>query len=189
MIISSRKIIDIAFSEPVAISAACLAVFALRATLAPSEDAATSDTFRLAADDQPRHLWDAASHVAMWPKPLFYGGELRDGAITVRAQDVETDSYERLSFEARLRGEHGGLLSFLENRYATNAGELRVAFWGAGLLLRVPLAAVHEWEHSYSLQEPWCAGADYCNSSYPVVQGARREDLTGCVGFVSIGRS
>ena len=183
-----RRIIDIAAHEPVALSAAALALFALRASLAPNDDAATPDAFLL-ADDEAHPLWEAAIQVANRAKPIFYRGEVRGAAIKVHLQHGTSDAAERLIFESRLLRGGLGLLQFVENRYPTNAGELRAAFWGAGMLLRLSVAAVGEWERTFSLQQPWCAGSDYCASSYPLAQGARSEDLADCVAFVSIGRS
>jgi hypothetical protein len=79
------------------------------------------------------------------------------------------------------------ILSFVHQRYGGAADQLRVACLGGGLLLRVNMPAVAEWERDYELLELWSAGADFTDTSYASGQGLRSEDIRDCVALISFG--
>jgi hypothetical protein len=176
-----RSVFEIEPDGPTALGAAAIALLALRASLAPLEHKGLPDVFRLEADDAVQPLASAARVVAALPKPLRYGGEVSGGAINVKFEDAH--GVRGLVAQHATR-----MLSFVYQRYGPAADQLRVACLGAGVLLRVNVPAVAEWERDYALLEPWGSGADFTDTSYASARGVRSEDIRDCVALISFGR-
>jgi hypothetical protein len=178
---------DIETDGTTAHGAAAVALLALRASLRRQEDGALPDLFRLDPDRSLQTLASAASEVAALPKPVRYRGEVSGGAITVKIESPDGVQGPRDLNAGPVAMNTPRLLSFVRQRYGSAADQLRVACLGAGLLLRVNVLAVAEWERDYELRELYSAGADFADSSYPSGQGVRPEDIPDCVALISFG--
>jgi hypothetical protein len=178
--ISVRSVSGIQPDGPTALGAAAIALVALRASLARLGHDALPDVFRLGTDDALHPLASAARLVAALPKPLRYGGEVSEGAIAVKIKSAD-------GVQGLVAKNPNRMLSFVYQRYGTAADQLRVACVGAGLLLRMNVPAVAEWERDYELLEPWSSGADFTDTSYASGQGVRSEDIRDCVALISFG--
>ena len=178
--VAVRSVSGLKPDGPAALGAAAIALLALRASLGRHGDGALPDVFRLDPDGPLHSLASAARLVAALRKPLRYRGEVCARAITVTFESAA-------GIQGLVAKNPNRMLSFVHQRYGGAADQLRVACLGGGLLLRVSVAAVAEWERDYALLESYSAGADLTDTSYASGQGLRSEDIQDCVELISFG--
>ena len=124
---------------------------------------------------------EAAAHLHSLPKPIGLTACVRDGVLTVSADDELTE-FARLLLPSRL-GDDG--YDFVRKRYGHFIADLEVVCFAGDGYLRVRLADFRQFEREYFLGKAGNRGMDFAHGGYTSRRGVQRPELEGAALFVT----